>query len=130
MQVALAADANDPPNTDIYNSSIQLYPLDPRWYIGFPSFFRRGKTIVDGRLEVQFVGSTDGIHWNRYDRTPYVPLGLAGSENDNMMFLGVGMIVRGDEIWQYGPGVSHGARRYRKPFKERRRRHLPLCAAA
>ena len=110
MQVVIAADANDPPNSDVYNGSVQLYPLDSRWYIGFPSFLLRDKGISDGRLEVQFVGSTDGIHWNRYDRTPYARPGLVGSGDENMVFMSTGMIIRGDEIWQYSAGfhTRHG----------------------
>ncbi|MBI5817968.1 MAG: hypothetical protein HZA88_03200 [Verrucomicrobia bacterium] len=98
-----AADESDPPNSDVYNLSAQPYPLDPRWYVGFPSMFQREKRMGDGRLEVQFTGSRDGIMWHRYDRKPYAPLGLEGSESANMTFMGTGLAVRGDEIWQYGP---------------------------
>ncbi|MFA7006010.1 MAG: hypothetical protein WC429_18345, partial [Verrucomicrobiia bacterium] len=64
----------------------------------------------DGPLEIQFAGSRDGITWHRYDRKPYAPLGLAGSESANMTFMGPGLVVRGDEIWQYGTGFhsKHG----------------------
>lgn len=105
-----AADENDPPNCDVYNLSAQPYPLDNRWYVGFPSMFQREQRMSDGRLEVQFTGSRDGITWHRYDRKPYAPLGLADSESANMTFMGTGLIVRGDEIWQYGTGFHsrHG----------------------
>jgi hypothetical protein len=105
-----AADEHDPPNTDVYNLSAQPYPLDPHWFVAFPSFFRRERTNSQGKLEVQFAGSRDGIAWHRYDRAPYAPLGLAGSETENMTFMGTGMVVRGDEIWQYGTGYwsKHG----------------------
>ena len=105
-----AADAGDPPNCDVYTIAAQPYPLDPRWYVGFPSLFQREQRISDGRLEVQFIGSRDGIAWQRYDRKPYAPLGLADSPSANMTFMGSGLIVRGDEIWQYGTGYAsrHG----------------------
>jgi len=105
-----AADEKDPPNCDVYTIAAQPYPLDPRWYVGFPSMFQREQRISDGRLEVQFIGSRDGITWQRYDRKPYAPLGLAGSPSANMTFMGAGLIVRGDEIWQYGTGYAshHG----------------------
>jgi len=111
-----AADEHDPPNSDVYNLSAQPYPLDPRWYVGFPSMFQREQHMSDGRLEVQFTGSRDGITWHRYDRKPYAPLGLAGSESANMTFMGTGLIVRGDEIWQYGTGFHsrHGDREARQ----------------
>jgi hypothetical protein len=106
----LATDDADPPDSDVYTISAQTYPLDPRWYLGFPSFFQREKNQGDGRLDVECIGSRDGFHWNRYDRTPYARPGLAGSENGGMVFIGPGMIVRGDEIWQYGTGfhLGHG----------------------
>lgn len=111
LPTVLACDAEDPAGTDIYNISAQPYPLDPSWYIGFPSFFRHvpGNAYA-GRLEVQFVGSRDGIHWNRYDRSAYIAPGLAGSASCNMVFLGTGLVVRGDQIWQYGTGFrsQHG----------------------
>jgi hypothetical protein len=105
-----AADEKDPPNCDVYNLAAQPYPLDPRWYVGFPSMFQREHRMSEGPLEVHFAGSRDGITWHRYDRKPYAPLGLAGSESANMTFMGTGLAVRGDEIWQYGPAFhsKHG----------------------
>jgi hypothetical protein len=102
LPTVLAADAGDPPNTDVYNISAEPYPLDPHWYVGFPSWFLREKNLSDGRLEVQFVGSRDGVTWHRYDRAPYAPLGPIGGETGNMTFLGPGLVHRGDELWQYG----------------------------
>lgn len=116
VPTVLAADGRDPRGTDVYTISAQPYPLDPRWYLGFPSFFRRDKNISDGRLEVHFVGSREGIDWERYDRAPYVRLGLEGGDNANMVFIGPGMVIRGDEIWQFGTGFRnrHGAVEHRK----------------
>jgi hypothetical protein len=106
-----AADASDPPKADVYNLAATQYPLDPSWYMAFPSIMdHRGKSISDGRLDVHFVGGRDGIAWHRYDRTPYVPLGEDGSPTGGMNYMGMGMIVRGDEIWQYGASfrTDHG----------------------
>jgi hypothetical protein len=116
IPTVLRADAGDPAGTDIYTIAAQRYPLDPRWYVGFPSFFLRDKHISDGRLEVQFIGSRDGVTWERYDRAPYVAPGLAGGESQNMTYIGPGLVVRGDEIWQYGTGYRgrHGAVEERK----------------
>jgi len=113
----LATDERDPKNTDVYNISAQPYPLDPRWTVGFPSMFQRERSTSDGRLEMHFVGSTDGgSKWHRYDRAPYVRLGLADSDNCNMVYMGTGLVMRGDEIWQYGTGFRsrHGDRESRK----------------
>jgi len=93
-----ATDERDPSNTDVYNISAQPYPLDLHWYVGFPSIFQREERISKGRLHVQFTGSRDGITWHRYDRSAYVPLGT----DENMVFMGTGLVVRSDEIWQYG----------------------------
>jgi len=111
-------DAGDPPGADVYNLSALRYPADPRWYLGFPSIMdHRGGPIGEGRLEVHFAGSRDGVRWERYDRTPYVPLGPEGSPTGGMLYMGTGMVIRGDEIWQYGPAfrTDHG-----EPLKRRR----------
>lgn len=111
-----AADEKDPPDSDVYTISAQPYPPDPRWYVGFPSMFQREGRTSEGRLEVHFAGSRDGITWHRYDRKPYAPLGLAGSESANMTFMGPGLVIRGDELWQYGTGFHsrHGDMEARK----------------
>ncbi len=116
LPTVLQLDERDPKNADVYNISAQPYPLDPRWYVGFPSMLQREpKRRSDGRLETQFVGSRDGITWHRYDRGPYLKPGLAGSESQNMTFLATGLIVRGDEIWHYGTGfhTRHGSKHER-----------------
>ena len=104
----LVTDEADSPDSDVYTISAQPYPLDPRWYLGFPSFFQREGSRKDGRLDVEFVGSRDGFRWHRYDRSPYVRPGTIGSESGGMVFMGPWLVVRGDEIWQYGTGFrSH-----------------------
>jgi hypothetical protein len=83
--------------------------------VGFPSFFQREKTASDGRLDVEFIGSRDGFQWHRYDREPYARPGLDGSDSASMTFIGPGLVIRGDEIWQYGTGLQsrHGDREAR-----------------
>ncbi len=112
----LATDEADPADSDVYTISAQQYPLDPRWYMGFPSFFQREKNRSDGRLDVEFIGSRDGFAWQRYDREPYVAPGLLGGDDGNMVFMGPGMAVRGDEIWLYGTGLHsrHGDKEARQ----------------
>jgi hypothetical protein len=109
----LVCDQQDPPDTDIYTNAIQPYPLDPSWYVGFPAFYRHATGSPfpnDGWTEIQFVGSRDGRKWERYSRDPYLKPGLAGSESSSMLYIGAGLVVRGDEIWQYGTGyrTTHG----------------------
>jgi hypothetical protein len=107
LPTVLAADAQDPKGTDVYTIGAQRYPLDPQWFVGFPSFFRRDKHISDGRLEVQFIGGRDGITWHRYDRAPYVGTGLENSVSANMTYIGPGIAVRGEELWLFGTGFRH-----------------------
>ena len=110
---ALVCDELDPADTDIYTNAIQPYLLDPSWYVGFPAFYRHAIGSPhhnDGWTEIQFVGSRDGKKWERYSREPYIKPGLSGSESASMLFIGAGLVVRGDEIWQYGTGyrTTHG----------------------
>jgi hypothetical protein len=113
LPVVMAADAQDPPESDIYTSSVQPYPLDSRWYVGFPSLFCRWPGSLDeGALHALAVGSRDGIRWHRYDRAPYMARGEPGTESAGMVFMGTGMVIRGDEIWQYGASfrTTHGTK--------------------
>ena len=105
----LACDDQDPPHTDIYNLSALPYPRSPDWYVGFPSYFRHHPdTTYEGRVETHFVASRGGDHWETYDRAAYTAPGPADSESANMVFLGEGLVLRGDEIWQYGTGFRSG----------------------
>lgn len=112
----LATDEADAPNSDVYTISAQPYPLDPRWYVGFPSFLQREDPRKKGRLDVQFIGSRDGFHWHRYDRESYVRPGIVGSGSEGMVFMGPHLVVRGDELWQYGTAFYsiHGDSESRK----------------
>lgn len=108
-----ACDERDPDHTDVYTNAIQRYPLAPGWYVGFPSLYLHDNTSKvrnDGRTETQFIASRDGVAWQRYAREAYVRPGLAGSENANMVYMGTGLVIRGDEIWQFGTGfrTTHG----------------------
>ncbi len=109
----LACDLNDPAGVDVYTNSVQPYPLDPSWYVGFPAFYRhfpRSPHRNDGRTEIQFVGSRDGVDWQRYNREVYAEPGLPGPHSGSMIYMGTGLVVRGDEIWQYGTRyrTTHG----------------------
>ena len=61
----------------------------------------------DGLFETHLCVSRDGINWHRY-RTPYVAAGLLrdkeGREGDldcGLIALAVGLVPKGDEIWQF-----------------------------
>jgi hypothetical protein len=114
LPVMLKTDEQDPRDVDVYTNSIQPYPLDPHWYVGFPAFYRHyngnSPHFNDGRTEVQFAGSSDGLTWHRYGREVYAGPGFPGPESGSMVFMGTGLVVRGDEIWQYGTRfrTTHG----------------------
>lgn len=114
IPVALECDDQDPPHLDIYTNAIQPYPLAPDCYLGFPAFFRHWigspHPVSDGWTEAQFVASRDGRRFERFDRATYVDAGPQGPFSGNMVFPGFGLVVRGDEIWQYATRfrTTHG----------------------
>ncbi len=109
LPTVFQCDEQDPSRTDVYTMQAQPYPLDPSWYVAFPAFFRRqdgapnanyqGQKV--GPVETEFAGSRDGITWHRYDRTAYASPMMASPEKRNMLYMGPGLVVMGDEIWQY-----------------------------
>lgn len=109
VPTVFAADEKDASRTDVYTMVTQPYPLDPSWYVSFPAFFRRkdgsAKANYEGQkvgpVGTEFAGSRDGITWHRYDRMPYASLPIASPEKRNMIYMGYGLVVMGDEIWQY-----------------------------
>ena len=125
MDVVLAADERDPPKTDLYNPCVHAYAESPNVYLAFPCMFRtygygaiedshgrdvRGETSGDGLLEVHLAVSRDGVHFDRF-RKPYLRPGLIrdrrGIEGDldcGHVFMGIGMVRRGDELYQYYVG--------------------------
>jgi hypothetical protein len=122
LDLVMGPDAEDPPRTDLYNPCMHVYPEAEAVYLAFPAMYRcwgygggnssagrdhRGTFFNDGIFETQLAVSRDGVHFTRY-RTPYLPLGMvrntAGSEGDldcGLVLMGIGMLRRGDEIWQY-----------------------------
>ncbi|MFC1451949.1 hypothetical protein ACFLSJ_01230 [Verrucomicrobiota bacterium] len=125
-------DEQDPPTMDIYNLSAVKYPFAEDVYLGFPSVYYRypfppaGKYINNGMLEIQLAVSRDGVKWRRY-RTPYVGGGIHGEPDWARLHMGVGMVFRGDIIYQYyrGLNILHGQgrtglREYEPPPPESR----------
>lgn len=124
IPIVLCTDADDPGESDFYNPCVHQYPWAADAYFAFPSFYRhypirdekvdqtdptdqRGRLQNDGPLEIQLATSREGIHWNRPDRRPYVPLGLQGTRDGGSLYMSIGMIRKGDEIWQYYCGLRH-----------------------
>jgi hypothetical protein len=121
--VVIKSDTLDPPYTDIYTPNVHIYPYaDSRIYLAFLPVYRRyknfdsfgrdtrGRYKNDGPIEIQLAVSRDGILWKRYHE-PYIPLGRINEPDGGCLYIGVGMIRQGDELWQYYTGSpwTHGS---------------------
>ncbi|MGQ9650171.1 MAG: hypothetical protein ACUVXJ_08680 [Phycisphaerae bacterium] len=93
MQVVFQPDENDlmeegVPMVDFYMSAAVKYPWAANAYYMFPTAyyhytgmlpeFTRECPANAGPLDSQFAASRDGITWERYDRRPFVRLGMKG----------------------------------------------------
>lgn len=65
------------------------------------------RTVDSDLVEIQMATSRDGIRWKRADRRPYVALGLDGTGDGGTMYMGVGMLRSGNEIYQYYGGFNY-----------------------
>jgi len=112
-------DDQDPVPSDHYNAAAVEYPWAADAYFLFPSAYFHfpdppmGKRWNDGLLDIQMAVSRDGIAWQRLDRRPYVPLGLEGEKDSKQLYMAVGMLRAGNEVFQYYGGyeTTHGAPR-------------------
>jgi hypothetical protein len=103
--VALTAELQDKPGTEIY--SMKVFPYEGI-YIGLVQVFHA--TPEDSTLDVQLAVSRDSIHFTRVgDRGTFLPLGRAGSwDRFNLSLASNDPIVIGDELRFY-----YGGRLYR-----------------
>ncbi len=100
----LAPDELDPPGMDLYNSAAQPYPFADGISLLFPAAYYHDTD----NLEIQIATSRDSIRWHRPDRTAFLSPGREGAFDSRMVYMGVGMIPRGDEIWMYYGGFNVG----------------------
>ena len=109
-------DAGDAANVDFYTSAVVKYPWADRAYLMFPSSYRHfpdppvGQFRNDGLVDIHFAVSRDGRKFHRFSRAPYIGLGLEGSAESGTMYMGIGMVRRQNEIYQYygGYDFTHG----------------------
>jgi len=107
----------DRANEDIYTPNVQQYPWADDAYFAFPSIFRHtappGSEPIPmaGVLEVQCAVSRDGIRFDRMDRKAYIPRGLPDDHDSHNAYMGLGMVRRDGEIFQYyaGGGTDHAS---------------------
>jgi hypothetical protein len=113
FDITLATDESDPPDSDLQMCPIVKYPWAEDVYLGLFAIYRHypdppeGEYANDGPNAVQLAVSRDGIDWQRPERKPYVPLGMEGEFDAGCIWPTLGMIRRGNEIWQYYSGCSH-----------------------
>ncbi len=99
---------------DYYSSSALKYPWAQDAYYMFPQAylhylggeipeFPKQTPINAGPLDTQFAASRDGIQWNRYDRRPFVALGMRGEFDWASVRLVHGLVpdTTGREMFMY-----------------------------
>jgi len=116
-----AVDGYDPIDTDIYVAKANKYAWAPDTYLAFPTVYFHYKNSQpvtrtalyskrykrgSGPLETQLAVSRDGKKWQRIGRPVYVGTGEHAGKKVNTAYMAIGMVRRGDEIWQYYFGES------------------------
>ncbi|MFA3782230.1 LamG-like jellyroll fold domain-containing protein [Melioribacteraceae bacterium 4301-Me] len=109
-------DSADPVGTDIYVTKAQKYQWAPDTYFAFPiTYFHYEddgpltrkilsspeKRLGSGPVETQIAVSRDGINWKRFYRPAYIGIGNYDGVDVHQVYIAVGMIKMGNEIWQY-----------------------------
>jgi hypothetical protein len=59
-----------------------------------------------GVEDIELDASRDGIHWDRYDRKPWIAQGPSGSFDSLTMYMTRGLFLHGDQIWMYYIGLD------------------------
>ena len=79
------------------------------WYLSIDmAKYPPGSTGVYncGVEDIALAASRDGVHWDRYDRKPWIPQGPPGSFDALTMYMSRGIFLHGDEIWMYYIGLD------------------------
>ena len=121
-EIVFQADERDPrfddlAEADFYMPQVLKYPHAQDAYVMFPNrylhyrpsfladdlsvYAPEGGRLNKGPLDIGFASSRDGIHWERYDREPLIPLGPTGAFDSLGLYPVRGLILHGDEIWLY-----------------------------
>lgn len=114
---AISYDRRDPPDTDLYTPAVHQYAWADDAYFAFPSVYGQfprppAKYGNDGLLDIQLAMSRDGVIFERPIRSPYISLGVRGGPEGGSLYLCLGMIRRGPEIYQYYTGFAHSHGEY------------------
>ena len=126
---ALDATLGGKPAVDYYTSGVIKYPWAQDAYFMFPQAyfhympgqlaeFPKAVPVNAGPLDTRFGASRDGIKWQRFDRRPFVPLGMKGDFDSKATRLFYGLVPspNGREIYLYyvGGDQLHGWNRDEK----------------
>jgi hypothetical protein len=102
----LEPDFDDPEDADmwgggLYDTAAVKYPLaDDAYFIFTAAYYH-----TTDALDIQLATSRDGIHFTRW-REPFVRLGPTDAFDSMMIYMGVGMLPIGDELWMYYGGFD------------------------
>lgn len=120
----------DPPGSGVYVPKADKYPWAPDTYLAFPVMYfdyeepgqpatRRvlyedtSRGLGSGLVETQLAVSRDGVNWRRLPSPAYLQVGSYEGRSLHQIYIGEGMVRRGDEIWQY----FYGQEEYHSPAK-------------
>lgn len=94
---------------ELYNSAAIKYPFAADSYFLFPSYFYTEPDTLD----IHLATSRDGVNYTRW-RDPFVGLGQPGAFDSKCIYMGTGMVRRGQEINMYyiGADYPHGVRQH------------------
>lgn len=108
---------------DYYNSAAIKYPFAQDAYYIFPSaYFHFDRAYIPeyaheapvnaGVLDIRFAASRDGVAWDRYDRSAWLPLDYDGTWDCHSLYMVRGIVpgARPDELYLYyrGSDETHG----------------------
>jgi hypothetical protein len=99
----LRCDDRDPPENDLYNSACMRYPCAAHAYFIFTSRYDH----PSDKLHIQLATSRDGVNWQRPDRTAFVPTGGPNDFDAGHLYMGLGHLRVGDELWHYYQSYTH-----------------------
>lgn len=99
----LAPDERDPADMHMYTNAYRRYREAADAHFLIISSFYRTTDCVDAQLAT----SRDGIAWYRPDRRPFLRLGGEGYWDNKQIYVGVGMLSKGNELWLYYTGYMH-----------------------
>ncbi len=102
----LEPDFDDPEDADmwgggLYDTAAVKYPFaDDAYFIFTAAYYH-----TTDALDIQLATSHDGINFTRWHE-PFVRLGPTGAFDSMMIYMGVGMLPIGDELWMYYGGFD------------------------